>query len=442
METKHYYPMDDEILDIRELMLFILRKWKILILAGIIGVVLGCGINLLMPEKHIEDFDLAELHLEEIAQYARYHKLYDEQLRVEDESVYMNMDPQNVHMGSKIYYLAASETDINHIGEMYHSILRDERIYDELIAASGLNCSEMAMQELVLLSFTKYKLDTNVSLLGNQERDAVITINTYAPNADAGLGMMTLLDERVQEVNRLVQSRYPNVLVELMSDSSKTGYDAGVMEKRSKSADVLSTYVTQMEKLEGKLSEDDLLYYGEVYAVEEEKGSLTWLKWGLILGVLFGGLAVVFYGVMYLLDGHVKTIDEIKRIYGLHLIACLSAKKKAAGCAIDRMLMPRYRYNSEDYLKAALAEMDVESIHVCGDMENVQIAAGMQAAAGQNITVSAQMAVDAKAQQMAKAADGVVLFVQLWNTKHNELARELELAHHIHTRVLGVVVIG
>ena len=89
MDNINYKQTDEEVIDLKELMLFILRKWRVLILAGIIGVVLGCAFGLLKQEKSIEDLELEELHLQEIGQYARYQQLYDEQLRKEAESVYM-----------------------------------------------------------------------------------------------------------------------------------------------------------------------------------------------------------------------------------------------------------------------------------------------------------------------------------------------------------------
>ena len=444
MDNFNYKQTDEEVIDLKELMLFILRKWRVLILAGIIGVVLGCAFGLLKQEKSIEDLELEELHLQEIGQYARYQQLYDEQLRKEAESVYMNMDPENVYRGSKIYYLTAYESDLTRINEMYNSIFRNERIYYDLIEASGLECTEQAIHELAWVSFSKYEREEKETLFGKRERSFQVSIGTVAPTEEACRGMLNMLDERVQGINRLVERTYPNAKYELISDSCKVGYDSGVMSKRSESAGTLAHYVEQMAKLKkDTLNDDDMLYYSEVYLPEEEKEiGLGWLKWGIVIGVLFGGMMVCFYGVLFLMNGCVKNVDELKNAYGLHLLACLKGEKKVSNCPIDRMLTTKQQYNSEAYLRAALDAMDMKRIHVCGDMDNTQVAAKMQLFKGEGgMTVSNCLAVDEKAQQMAKAADGVVVYVQLWNTKHKDLVRELEIAGHIHVPVLGVVVI-
>lgn len=444
MENKNYCQMDNEILDVKELIFFILRKWRVLFLAGIIGLVVGCCFGLFAPERRVEWLELDKLHLEEIDQYARYQEIYNEQLRKGKESVYMNLDPEAVHMYNKLYYIKAYEADINHINEMYNSILRDEHIYHELIEASGLQCSEIAMQELVTISFEKYEIEENDFLFGSHERDALVTVRAVAPEKEACEKMMTLLDEWVRNVNSFVASKYPNIMVELLSDTYRMGYDSEIMTKRRDYATLLATYISEMEKLEKKFSDDDKLYYQEVYAIEKSERGMTWLKWGLIVGVLFGGMLIAFYGVVFLLDGHVKTIDELKRVYGLHIIACLKDDKKVNKCVIDRMLTGKQQYNSMAYLRAVLMEEpEVKTLHLCGDMENAQLAATMKLLAGENgVTISHRMALDENARLGAREADGVVMFVQLWNTKHAELVRELEIATHINARVLGVVVLN
>ena len=444
MENRNYQQMDEEVIDLKELMLYILRKWRVLILAGLIGVVIGCAFGLLKPEKSIDDLEIDKLHLKEINQYVHYQRLYDEQVRKEEESVYMNMDPENVWRGSKIYYLTAYESDLTRINEMYNSIFRNERIYYDLIDASGLNCTEMAIRDLAWVSFSKYDREEKENLFGKRERSFQVSIGTVAPTEEACRAMLNMLDERVQGINRLVERTYPNAKYELISDSCKVGYDSGVINKRSESAEILASYINQMGKLKKDvLTDDDMLYYSEVYLPEEEKEiGLGWLKWGIVIGVLFGGMMVCFYGILFLLNDSVKTVDELKNTYGLHLIAFFDGKKKISRCPIDRVLTIKKQYNSEAYLRAALAAMDVKAMHVCGDMENVQLAEKIKQLSGETgITVSDRLAVDEKAQQMVKAAEGVVLYVQLWNTKRDDLVRELEIANHIQVPVLGVVVI-
>lgn len=451
---KNYQQVNEETVDLKELMLFVLRKWRVLILAGLIGVVLGCGVGMLKAGKSAEDLSLSELHIDKIVRYSEYQKLHEELVRQETESVYMNMDPKAVFKGNRTYSLTAAQEDMARIGEMYQSILGDEQIYSDLVEASCLpysavntsdttNKSEppyskMDICDLVSISFFVQEDDMNQS-------KAEASVEVLAPTKEACLGMLELLDQRVQTVNRLVESTYANAKSELVRDVCQVGYDSGVATRYDQSAALLKKYADEINKLEDKLTTDDMLYYKQYQAGDEEAtakdAGMGWLKWGLIVGVLFGCMMAVAYAVAFQMDSRIKNMEELKRVYGLHLIACLNTGKKTSRCPIDRMLTTKPQYNSDAYLESALDAMSAEKIHVCGDMENAQLAAQMKRLEKDGVTVSNRLAVDEKAQQMAKAADGVVLYVQLWNTKRGELLRELEIADQIDARVLGVVVL-
>lgn len=445
MEKMNYKQTDDVVIDLKELVFFILRKWRVLILAGLIGVVLGCGVGFLKAQKSVEDLTVSDLHLAEIIQYGEYQALYDEQLRKETESVYMNMDADSAFKGRKSYGLTAGAQDLLLISEKYHSIFKNEQIYTDLVNASGLECSEVDVCELVQLSFLMQTHEGTEKQRDDRENEsAVVSFEVIAPTREACAGMMKLLDERVQAINRSVESAYQGAKYDLLVDECLVGYQSAIETERRESTMLMASYIEKIDELKKTLTNDDMLYYREYYAEEKHVPDNTsaMLKWGIVLGVLFGGMMAAFYGVLFLMDGHVKNIDELKRVYGLHPIAHLNGNKKSSRCVIDRMLSSKQKYNSTAYLCAALDAMQAKRIHVCGDMENAQLAAQMKHLVDQEgITVSDCLAVDVNAQQLAREADGVVLYVQLWNTKHADLLRELEIAGNIDVRVLGVVVV-
>jgi len=438
--------MEAEGIDAKELLLYILRKWRILIIAGLAGIVLGAGMQMITPEKSIDDLEMDKLHLKEIGQYARYQQLYDEQIEKEADSVYMNMDPHQVHSGQKVYYISAYESDMNRIGEGYSAILRDSQIYDELARISGLGCTEREIHELVSVWFGRYEKGEIDPLFGDVTRSGKVTIYIKSPNEEACDSMMEYLDARVAEVNEYFAANLEGFSYEVISNTCSVGYDAGVVAMRSDSAELLDGYVKDMADLKNKLTEDDLLYYSEVYAVdeEEEEGGLGWLKWGIVIGVLFGGLMTAFYGMKFLLNGHVKSLDELKRQYGLSLLAIMAAEKDGKRhSAVDRLLETKYEYNTDEYLRTSVDVMKKNRIQLCGDMKNAEIAAKLNLFAGDaDVVVCDRFAVDARAQRAVSETDGVVLFVQLWKTKHAELVRELETCYRLGQKVLGVVVIG
>lgn len=136
---------DEQTIDLKELFLYICRKWRVLMALGIVGLVLGAGVGLLKSGVSMEELDLSKINVREVEQYARYKQLYDDQMAYEKESVYLNIDPYAAYSGGVRYYLHIKESNSAIAKQLYANILREDSIYSQVIEESGLNCSERAM---------------------------------------------------------------------------------------------------------------------------------------------------------------------------------------------------------------------------------------------------------------------------------------------------------
>ena len=119
------------------------------------------------------------------------------------------------------------------------------------------------------------------------------------------------------------------------------------------------------------------------------------------------------------------------------------AKKNKKRCVIDQLLEVKYEYNTDQYLRTSLEVLKESRIQVCGDMKNADIAEKLKLFDDSPaVVVCDRFAVDECAQRAIRDTGGVVLFVQLWKTKHAELLRELETCDRLGQKVLGIVVIA
>ena len=62
---------DEQVIDLKELTLYVCRKWRTLLILGILGLILGACFGFLKGKPSVGDLDIDELHLMEIEQYAR-----------------------------------------------------------------------------------------------------------------------------------------------------------------------------------------------------------------------------------------------------------------------------------------------------------------------------------------------------------------------------------
>lgn len=435
-----------EEIDLLELMRYVGSKWRVLIVMGLIGLLLGTGIGLLKSAPSLDTLELDELHLKEIEQYARYQKLYDEQVEWEQESVYLNMDPRSAYTGDVRYYLYLQKTDSAVVSQLYGSILGGEGICEGLLEASGLNCSLRAIEELVAISAESIDQQEQLSIEENPKQTLQVTVSTTAPSMEACQAMLALLDEQVAQMNRYVETTYGAMVKErLTTPCAKSTYHSGIATAKLDSTVLLDSYNAQITTIAKTLTNDDKLYYSLVYDVEtkDEEDGLGWLKATILGGLLFGVIAVGAYCVGFLVNGTIKNLDELKS-YGLHRFAVLEKSDSGKKLnALDKLFVPKLRVQSDDYLVEALEAVDAGHIVVSGNLNDPEIAAHAKriGAASAKLSVEPQMVESAKTQQKALDADGVLLLVRLWQTAHADLEQEIRICQKLGVRILGVAVI-
>ena len=424
------------------MMRYILQKWKILLLAGVVGLLLGGAFGAMKTGKEPAQMDIDDLNIDQIQQYASYHRFYEDEMTRQAESIYMNMDPEAVYMANKNYYVAAQESDLNRISLAIGSILQKQEVYDQVREKTGLTCSQRCLAELMSVWFTETEKKA-IQLSDDNSNDGRIYISISAPSEEIGEEILAVLDAQVQAVcAQIAQTAEDGMIYEAMTQTGRTGYNGGVVSARQNGADRLAAYLETLSKIEKDLTDDDKAYYEQVYT-DDWKPKNKMLKWAVLGGFAFFVLAGGWYVLMFLLDGSVKETDELEERYGLHLLARVepegAVKKNLRG--LDKLFAEKPLYNDGAYLSAALSATGVSGLVLSGDLANAQIAQTMKTAAqAGGYKVCDRFAVDAQA--VADKTDGVVLFIQPWVTKNAQVLRELEICEFNGLPVLGFVAVG
>ena len=432
---------DEEEIDLVQMMRYILQKWKILLLAGVAGLLLGGAFGAIKTGKQPVQMDIDDLNIDQIQQYVSYHQFYEDEMTRQAESIYMNMDPEAVYMANKNYYVAAQESDLNRISLAIGSILQKQEVYDQVREKAGLTCSQRCLAELMSVWFTETEKRA-IQLSDDNSNDGRIYISVSAPSEEIGEAILAVLDAQVQAVcAQIAQTAEGGMTYEAMTQTGRTGYNGGVVSARENGTNQLAAYLETLSKIEKNLTDDDKAYYEQVYTDKKPKNKM--LKWEVLGGFAFFVLAGGWYVLMFLLDGSVKNTNELEERYGLHLLARVepegAVKKNLRG--LDKLFAEKPLYNDGAYLSAALSVTGVSGLVLSGDLANAQIAQTMKTAAqAGGYKVCDRFAVDAQA--VADKTDGVVLFIQPWVTKNAQVLRELEICEFNGLPVLGFVAVG
>lgn len=433
---------DEEEIDLVQMMRYILQKWKILLLAGVAGLLLGGAFGAIKTGKEPAQMDIDDLNIDQIQQYASYHRFYEDEMTRQAESIYMNMNPEAVYMANKNYYVAAQESDLNRISLAIGSILQKQEVYDQVREKTGLTCSQRCLAELMSVWFTETEKKA-IQLSDDNSNDGRIYISISAPSEEIGEEILAVLDAQVQAVcAQIAQTAEDGMTYEAMTQTGRTGYCGGVVSARQNGADRLAAYLETLSKIEKDLTDDDKAYYEQVYT-DDWKPKNKMLKWAVLGGFAFFVLAGGWYVLMFLLDGSVKETDELEERYGLHLLARVepegAVKKNLRG--LDKLFAEKPQYNDGAYLSAVLSATGISGLVLSGDLANAQIAQTMKTAAqAGGYKVCDRFEVDAQA--VADKMDGVVLFIQPWVTKKAQVLRELEICDFNGLPVIGFVAVG
>lgn len=433
---------DEEEIDLVQMMRYILQKWKILLLAGVVGLLLGGAFGAMKAGKQPAQMDIDDLNIDQIQQYVSYHQFYEDEMTRQAESIYMNMNPEAVYMANKNYYVAAQESDLNRIGLAIGSIFQKQEVYDQVREKTGLTCSQRYLSELMSVWFTETEKRA-IQLSDDNSNDGKIYISVSAPSEEIGDAILTVLDAQVQAIcAQIAQTAEGGMTYEAMTQTSRTGYNGGVVSARENGTNQLASYLSTLSSIEKDLTDDDKAYYEQVYT-DKWKPKNKMLKWAVLGGFVFFVLAGGWYVLAFLLDGSVKGTDELEDRYGLHLLARVepegAAKKNLRG--LDKLFAEKPQYNDGAYLSAALSATGISGLVLSGDLANAQIAQTMKTAAqARGYKVCDRFEVDAQA--VADKMDGVVLFIQPWVTKKAQVLRELEICDFNGLPVIGFVAVG
>lgn len=433
---------EKEEIDLVQMIQYVLQKWKILLLAGVVGLLLGGAFGAMKTGKEPAQMDINDLNADQIQQYVSYHQFYEDEMTRQAESIYMNMNPEAVYMANKNYYVAAQESDLNRISLAIGSILQKQEVYDQVREKTGLTCSQRYLLELMSVWFTETEKRA-IQLSDDNSNDGRIYISVSAPSEEIGEAILAVLDAQVQAVcAQIAQTAEGGMTYEAMTQTGRTGYDGGVVSARENGTNQLASYLSTLSNIEKNLTDDDKAYYEQVYE-GSWKPENKMPKWAALGGAVFFVLAGGWFALAFLLDGSVKGTDELEDRYGLHLLARVepegAAKKNLRG--LDKLFAEKPQYNDGAYLSAALSATGISGLVLSGDLANAQIAQTMKTAAqAGGYKVCDRFEVDAQA--VADKMDGVVLFIQPWVTKKAQVLRELEICDFNGLPVIGFVAVG
>lgn len=476
---------DDMEIDLVDLLFYLLKKWRSLIVAIVIGAILGAGLYVvknhqqqaeqaaqeaeLLKNDEDEAFDEKDYNISKDTKVNmdiayQYRQLYNKQLEYNQKSIIMQLDPNAVYAGVLEYHISAGN-NTGLLGEVYQNILNEDDVLEELKDASGFKCETPYIKEVV----SSWTSDDNAAFINvnsngeNVEKHSFVTYRVVSTNQKSCEKMLQVLRERVEALQTENEETYGSYGVSEVSSAISQVTDTTYLNAQRDNVDRLSNYLSTMKNAESNFSDDEKTYYTNKYLAkeyvdsdnaEEAKAALLeevepvskvkWLAIGVILLVMvWGG----YYVIRYLLDQRIKTVSELQNTYHLPIIGTVQTGTSNSK-GLDKMLDHLYQNTKQkpdtlEYVIQAINAMQTEKSVLCGDTEIPEVKELMEKLSDscEHMKIGDFISKNIESLEHAKAAGNEILVVRIDKNRRKEIEKEIESCRLQKISMVGVVVV-
>jgi len=443
-------------IDLKDLMFAVLRKWKPMILVGVIFALLLGGYKGFTTYKSgtsasaVEE--AAEKYSEELLDYeetlaklekeiANLTAEIDAQEEYLENSVWLQISPYDVCEARADVYVTTDYTIMP--GMQYQNVDPTETIlqaYESLLTsvkedvALEVGMEPRYLDELVSVSKTGRILTINVKHVNKEDAQAILN------------SMIAWLDK----LNPQVASAIGEHTVSIVNSSVGSGVDLAHAEalkaEEEKKADLEACLEAKETELE-ELVEPEKNEFGMGTVVKSA------VKFAVLGGVL--GVFIVVFGVcvMFLMSDKVYSSKELKNRSGLKVLGALPGK--TCKCPIDRWLneLEGRVFENDETVRNGLIAQNVRNC--IGDRKKILVAGSVDAACMEALALAigaelpeikvvsgGNMLKDVDTLKKLPECDGVILVEECGVSKYADIALEIEKVKDLEKSVVGCVVIG
>lgn len=456
-------------IDLKDLILYLLRRWRTLILAAICGMVLlGClgAVRKLRSLGNAEAVAEAQSDYETATeQYEISKKLLKNQVdniqqEIENQQDYknssllMNIDPYNEYQATAVYYIATDYQiqpgmfyqNVNPAGSIlnaYQSVAENGGFYDDLSDEIGsqlkLKVSVRDLKELVTVT--------------PDYDNFMMTIQAVGGTEDMAESIMDAIQEAMELKTDEIAATMGKHSLNLIANTAEIAVDTKLAEKQTKYEDNMNTLQTSIADKQKALTELKKPEDTRINRRSVLKGSVKYS----ILGFFLGGFVIVLgLSSVYVMQDRLWDAETLKRRWNMPVAAVLRRRYVGKGFhCIDRLIDKLQgitdKNTDEDnfyQLTAGLLRPMMAGINemaLVGDVSDAlleQVKVGLQSVMPDcHIAAVGDIAGDATALFNVAEAKSVLVVADGENTTNSSLAKIVDYSRHYDKKILGVLII-
>lgn len=452
----------DTEINLIDLFYYLLSQWKLLVIALVVGALLGTGIfvyknneNAILSESlqqvsseailnNIDNSLIADM---EIA--AQYRDLYNKQLAYNNNSILMQLDPYNVYQGKIQYYINAG-TNTAIVSELYKNIL-DHELANAIIASANIDAEQQYILELINcnvenigdITFENAEIAYNLNAT-----QSIVTFEVNTAEEEFNKLILETIINNIDKLNNDIMIEYGNFEVSFIEENVSMVVNNDIQSIQKSKIDLLNSYNNTFKTLEKNFTGDALEYYNLVYLDKEiSEGTIdtaipqeNYFKW-LLIGIFVGVMCWGCYGVFkYMIDKKIKTVDELKERYGLSIIGFINTSTSKNNV----INLNRIKCNGNPDSIASIKTLIGDRTLLCletDDEEVGNIIKQLLKDTKKNMVVNQLHQTIANIDNLDNIVE-VILISKLYQTTYDDIEKDISICRLQNLKIKGMIIVA
>ena len=336
-------------LDIKDILLFALRKTHIVLIAGVVVAIAACGYAYYKSIKTSSAASIESVVLNTDVQMAgesdveysnriqlvnRAHTIMENIESMNSQSGYlrnyiensllMQLDPMSVAVSEAQFVIKLADSDSvgldSALIDSYISIIRRGDYIDEIAAEYGYDAG--ALQEMI--SATGNTVDNNLILAADSAPTRVLTITVWGASEDLSTA---LLEGAIGEINNKYTDVNSSLAKHSLTEIGRQNYVSFVLNVRESQLKTMTTYQTLQSQIDyGNRYLDDIAkqlgltdrnsFYADTTLVVADNGATSRCVKYAVIGFVLGALLVAgFLACKYIWGGTIVTQNQFFKLF-------------------------------------------------------------------------------------------------------------------------------
>lgn len=486
--------MQETEINLVDLFVEILLRWRIIIVWMLVGAVLMGGFSFVrsynaaeaqkknsqektgesITEEEYFQEQLTDKQINNVKRVLNYEKYLEGIQAYMDNSVLMHLDAQQIPRMELTFLVTASDAETAASIEKVYEDTISSGFIQWLIASGQDELDSAALKELVGVQRSSRGL-----VMGSDSFGVLVIHETEDQCIDLAEQVIAFVKEQQPRLQKLMGDH----TIEVANQFFVYVTDTTLMATQKNTQSEIVEYVASIVQLKEAFSDEEQMYYDFMTqeetsdALEEDNAgnsenktlSMTQVETPsvsvkyVILGMILFAFVYIVYAILkYVLNNRLREYDNVSKMFGISQLALISAEpdnKKGLAvvdCWIRKLRNHNKRVFSEEEaigLAAVAVKMQVQkenldSIYCVGcDIRDrcMKVAQHIQDILKKEdveMSLLNNILYNQEALEKVQGAKAVFLLEKAGETLYDEILRELEVLQRQGIRILGIIVVG